>query len=148
MALRSLGSAAELPAAALRIALRARGLCSAAAAGGDVTAAAATAPAPAAAAGLRIFIAATGADDAAAARLMAALRSRRGDVSFFGVGGPRMAAAGLAPILPPEALAALPAAELVASLPWFASKLHPVRADRADARGLLLPLLFCCLGRK
>lgn len=139
--LRSLGSAAELPAAALRVALRARGLCAAAAGAGDAAtvsaAAAAAAPATAAAAaGLRIFIAATGPDDAAAARLMAALRSRRADVSFFGVGGPRMAAAGLAPILPPDALAALPAAELVASLPWFASKLHPVRA-------VWRPLLFC-----
>lgn len=79
----------------------------------------------------RFFISALGArDDATAADLMASLRAALPgrDVQFTGVGGPRMAAAGLKAVISADVAAGMAAAECVEKLPWVkAQKLHEVR---------------------
>lgn len=89
--------------------------------------------------------------DVLGARLMAALRALRPDVTFAGIGGQRMQAAGLEPLFPMNELALMGLVEVVPHLRRLAGRLDQAAADIArrrpacvvtiDAPGFMLRLL-------
>jgi lipid-A-disaccharide synthase len=72
--------------------------------------------------------------DALGARLMTALRARRQDVEFAGVGGARMAAEGLASRFPIEELALMGLLEVIPRLRQLRRRLNETAADIAARR--------------
>jgi lipid-A-disaccharide synthase len=76
--------------------------------------------------------------DALGGRLMAALRARRPDVSFAGIGGPMMQAEGLASLFPMRELALMGLLEVVPRLRSLRRRLGETQADIAARRPALL----------
>lgn len=76
--------------------------------------------------------------DALGGRLMAALRARRPDLAFAGIGGPRMAEQGLVSLFPIEELALMGLAEVLPRLPRLLRRLAEAEADIAARRPALL----------
>ncbi|MBV9784041.1 MAG: lipid-A-disaccharide synthase [Acidisphaera sp.] len=72
--------------------------------------------------------------DVLGARLMAALRLRRSDLEFCGVGGPRMAALGLTPLFPMSELAVMGLLEVLPRLRRLRRLLADAAADIAARR--------------
>ena len=72
--------------------------------------------------------------DVLGARLMAALKSRRSDLEFCGVGGPRMAALGLTPLFPMSELAVMGLLEVLPRLRRLRRLLADAAADIAARR--------------
>jgi lipid-A-disaccharide synthase len=72
--------------------------------------------------------------DALGARLMAALRRRRADVTFAGVGGEAMAASGLGSLFPLHDLALMGLLEVLPRLYQLRRRLHQAAADIASRR--------------
>jgi lipid-A-disaccharide synthase len=72
--------------------------------------------------------------DALGARLMAALRARRPDVAFAGVGGEQMAAQGLATLFPLRDLALMGLLEVLPRLRQLRRRLHQTVEDIAARR--------------
>jgi lipid-A-disaccharide synthase len=74
--------------------------------------------------------------DALGGRLMQALQARRDDLTFFGVGGPRMEAAGLRSQFPIRELSVMGLAEVLPRLIPLRRRLHEtiaaILADRPD----------------
>ena len=67
--------------------------------------------------------------DVLGGRLIAALRRARPDLEFAGVGGPRMAAQGLAPLFPMRDLAVMGLLEVLPRVRTLRRRLHEVTAD-------------------
>ncbi len=90
----------------------------------------------------RIFIIAGEASgDVLGARLMAALREVRPDLHFSGIGGARMAAAGLAPLFPMQDLAVMGLAEILPRLGLLRRRLaETLAAIRATAPEILVTI--------
>jgi lipid-A-disaccharide synthase len=72
--------------------------------------------------------------DVLGGRLMAALRTQRPDISFAGVGGPRMAAEGLNPLFPMHELAVMGLVEIIPRLRKLRRLLLAAQADIAQRR--------------
>jgi lipid-A-disaccharide synthase len=72
--------------------------------------------------------------DVLGARLIAALRGRRADVSFSGVGGEQMASQGLVSLFPMQDLALMGLLEVLPRLRHLRSRLHQTVADIATRR--------------
>jgi lipid-A-disaccharide synthase len=72
--------------------------------------------------------------DVLGARLMSALRQRRPDLAFSGVGGPRMAAEGLASLFPMHDLAVMGLMEVLPQLRKLRRRLAETAADIAAKR--------------
>ena len=68
------------------------------------------------------------------ARLMAALRAQRPDLAFAGIGGPQMAAAGLASLFPMQDLALMGLLEVLPRLHQLRRRLRQTVADIAARR--------------
>ncbi|MBW8268643.1 lipid-A-disaccharide synthase [Caldovatus aquaticus] len=72
--------------------------------------------------------------DALGARLIAALRARRPDLAFAGIGGERMAAQGVASLFPMRELALMGLLEVLPNLRRLARRLREAAADIAARR--------------
>ena len=72
--------------------------------------------------------------DVLGGRLLAALRRRRPDLRFRGIGGQRMAEAGLDTLFPMRELAVMGLVEILPRLPALSRRLDQAVADIADAR--------------
>ena len=92
----------------------------------------------------RIFVAAGEASgDLQASLLVRALRARRDGLEFFGVGGDRMAAAGVRLVVRSEELAVVGILEVIERLPRILEALGEVRASLGSLRpALFLPVDF------
>ncbi|MCS6853333.1 MAG: lipid-A-disaccharide synthase, partial [Elioraea sp.] len=78
---------------------------------------------------LLYLVAGEASGDALGGRLMQALRQRRGDLAFAGIGGPRMAEEGLVSLFPMEELSLMGLAEVVPKLPRLIRRLTEAEAD-------------------
>jgi lipid-A-disaccharide synthase len=78
---------------------------------------------------LLYLVAGEASGDVLGARLMAALRARRPDLAFAGIGGPRMAEQGLASLFPMEELSLMGLAEVLPKLRGLARRLAEAVAD-------------------
>lgn len=76
--------------------------------------------------------------DVLGARLLAALRARRPDLAFRGVGGPRMEALGLRSLFPMRELAVMGLAEVLPRLRSLNRRLREAEADIAATRPALV----------
>ena len=76
--------------------------------------------------------------DVLGARLMAALKSARPGVTFAGIGGPRMAAEGLAPLFPQRELAIMGLLEVLPRLVQLRARLRQTIADILARRPAVL----------
>ncbi len=78
---------------------------------------------------LLYLVAGEASGDVLGGRLMAALRSRRPDLSFAGIGGPRMAEQGLVSLFPMEELSLMGLAEVLPKLRSVLRRLAEAEAD-------------------
>lgn len=78
---------------------------------------------------LLYLVAGEASGDVLGGRLMAALRTRRPDLAFAGIGGPRMAEQGLVSLFPMEELSLMGLAEVLPRLRGLARRLAEAEAD-------------------
>lgn len=78
---------------------------------------------------LLYLVAGEASGDVLGCRLMAALRARRPDLAFAGIGGPRMAEQGLVSLFPMEELSLMGLAEVLPKLRGLARRLAEAEAD-------------------
>jgi lipid-A-disaccharide synthase len=76
--------------------------------------------------------------DVLGARLIAALRTRRPDLTFAGIGGPRLAEQGMASLFPYRELALMGLLEVLPSLRRLARRLSETEADIAARRPAMI----------
>jgi lipid-A-disaccharide synthase len=78
---------------------------------------------------LLYLVAGEASGDVLGGRLMAALRARRPELTFAGIGGPRMAEQGLVSLFPMEELSLMGLAEVLPKLPGLARRMAETEAD-------------------
>jgi lipid-A-disaccharide synthase len=78
---------------------------------------------------LLYLVAGEASGDVLGGRLMAALRARRPELAFAGIGGPRMAEQGLVSLFPMEELSLMGLAEVLPKLPRLARRMAEAEAD-------------------
>ncbi|WP_439576779.1 lipid-A-disaccharide synthase [Elioraea sp.] len=87
---------------------------------------------------LLYLVAGEASGDMLGARLMAALRARRPDLAFVGIGGPRMAEQGLVSLFPMDELSLMGLAEVLPKLRGLARRMAEAEADVLARRPVAL----------